>query len=63
MPMRSSSRCVGVLRWKVTVRDLRKVRSDQEWSSPGQWPGKSVEVTFVTVSGVMPTTCGGGGGE
>ena len=25
------------------------------WSSPGWWPGKSVDVTFVTVSALTPT--------
>lgn len=29
----------------------------QAWSSFGQWPGKSVEVTFVTISASTPTTC------
>lgn len=39
------------------MRTFLNFCSDQAASSPGQWPGKSVEVMFVTVSALMPTVC------
>jgi hypothetical protein len=55
MPMSEKEDSRGLLWWISILKEERNEGRDQELSSPGQWPGKSVEVTFVTVSALRPT--------
>ena len=55
MPTRLKEDSEYVFWWNWTVKPFLNLFNDQEWFSPAWWPGKSVEVMFVTVSGLMST--------
>jgi hypothetical protein len=54
-PTREKDDSSRVRWWNWTLKLSRNSSRDQLLSSPGKCPGKSVEVTSVTVSLLMPT--------
>lgn len=55
MPTREKEASLASLRWNWMEKADWKCSMEKAWSSPGKWPGKSVEETFETVSLLMPT--------